>query len=368
MVKTKMQTRTSDVDLFRKRVALVIQGPVQSRGRTAASRNKPHREITHADVVDFDCTDTICSSIEQAKNLLGRSVYVAWSSDDTREIEARVGAQHVIRIEDDTPELPANSEVIPINNKFRQFTALSKGLAHLRSTECDFALKIRGDQSVCLDAMSAHLFDLEQRDLLRNKLVVPCFKKGMAFGIEEFYLGARLDILQEICRIFLSHNFAEFSRSVHTDLFGKLAWHFFGADLGLPLREFFIGERWDPVTKGQVEICRAGWDRLFITFPRDIWESAQWRGLPLGHEPANLYSGNDDDEIFQLLNGMTGIAVRDRIDQLQVLHELGVTDSERLSKFVFGNDALVRTRQHFWYPKLLQRILSRTKGLVSKFG
>lgn len=281
-----------EFDDFAKSIGMVIQGPVVSRGRTAATRDKPPEAVQESDVVCFDCAENIKALVDEGTRLYGRTVYVAWDTDDLSRLKSDLPDDALVVITDLTPKLPASGKAVAGNNKFRQFYAVQQGLLAIRAPNIKFAIKVRADQKPDLRALTQYLFDT-RFTYTETAIYVPSFKRGMSFGIEDFYLASSYSRLLELCRLMVGFGYREFSRDVHCDLFGKASQHFLGAKLDLPLREYFVRRSYSAETYGQLQIAQLAWSELFAPFPRSIWEGCAWRGVELGPYCGNLHDPNE---------------------------------------------------------------------------
>jgi len=322
-------------DLYKK-VAVIIQGPIISKGRTAKTRDLPVEQVTDADVVTYDCSQNVADMISGINGRFGRAICVTWASEDVSNIVRQVGAEAVLQIPDTTRTLDARNHIIPGNNKYRQFTSMLAGLRQLKSFGFDYALKIRTDQTLDLDALAAHLIGLDQAGQLQGRIIVPAYKSGMAFGVEDFYFGARYDVLMDFCEAYLGHGCSDFAFSVHCDIFGKVAFSRIDRHMSVPLASYFLANDWDPKTPSQKQVCRRAWSDLFATFPRKIWEGALWRGSLLGPYPGNRYS---DDPDGALMTEILKVTDTDSLPQSRLnsfVDYMYYSDWERLFGFVLG--------------------------------
>jgi hypothetical protein len=157
------------------KIGVVIQGPLLSRGRTGATAHIPFFQVKQSDIVDYDCVANISNLFSRYKYDFDDFVCVTWDTEDTSELESKIGKQAVLSINDITPFLPPKSSIITGNNKYRQFLSTLKGLERLAKNGCNYALKILTDQSLDLFKMKAHLFKVlvdEKNIYLKEEIII----------------------------------------------------------------------------------------------------------------------------------------------------------------------------------------------------
>jgi hypothetical protein len=256
------------------KIGVVIQGPLLSRGRTGQTANIGFFQVMQSDVVDYDCTPNIVELFSQYSHEFDDIVCVTWDTEDTSELEAKIGKQAIMSIADTTPILPAKGTIITGNNKYRQFLSTLKGLERLAKNGCTYALKIRTDQYLDLSKMKEHLLKILVEKNNTNRILVPAGTMQAPDEVEDFYFGARTDRLIDACKVFLDKP-ELFSNSVHADFFYKCAWLFDKGSSWPPNDSFTPSGKY---SKSQYFVIQSAWSTTFATFPRKIYETLVWRG------------------------------------------------------------------------------------------
>jgi len=255
------------------KIGVVIQGPLSSRGRTGATAHIGFFQVTQSDVVDYDCTPNIVELFSQYSHKFDDFVCVTWDTEDTSELEAKIGKQAVMSIADTTLIQNAKGAIINGNNKYRQFLSTLKGLERLAKNGCAYALKIRTDQYLDLSKMKEHLLKILVEKNNTNRILVPAGNMQSPDQVEDFYFGARTDRLIDACKVFLDK--PELFSSVHDDFFYKFAWLFDNGSSWPPSDSFTPAGKY---SKSQYLVIQSAWSTTFGTFPRKVYETLVWRG------------------------------------------------------------------------------------------
>jgi hypothetical protein len=256
------------------KVGVVIQGPLLSRGRTGATAHIEFFKVTQSDIVDYNCIANISNLFSRYRHEFHDFVCVTWNTENTSQLESDIGKQAVMSIADTTPFQQAKSSVITGNNKYRQFYSTLKGLERLAKNGCTYAIKIRTDQNLDLSKMKSHLLKVLTDETNTNRILLPGGNMQTPYEIEDFYFGARTQILIDACKVFLDKP-ELFSDSVHADFFYKCAWLLNGNSSWPPNDSFTPAGKY---SKEQHFVIQSAWLKFFGTFPREVYENLVWRG------------------------------------------------------------------------------------------
>jgi hypothetical protein len=224
---------------FVHQVGLIVQGPLRSRGRRGTSRNVAYDALTPADIVDFNCIDTI--------------------------------GQNLSRVDHGIPE---RDGLVPVNNKYRQILGFLRGCETLAERGCTLVAKVRTDQSIDVPRLLTETENLCGEGF---DIITPYFDTQRPRSINDFYLGGQLDAISEFCSTYLSS--PEKARSVHRDLYchlGKTAQQRASRLRSERFQHHFLRYR--------------GWEGVGI-YSRQIFESTIWRGELLNSHPEMRFAG-----------------------------------------------------------------------------
>ena len=260
-----------------KRIGIVLQGPLISRGRTGSTAQVGFSKVTNEDVVDYNCIPLIKKMFDLYSKEY-EIVCVIWDSEpDALKVELRrvVPEEAVVIIGDDTRYLPARGQVIPGNNKYRQIKSSLAGFEALSYRGCDYLAKVRSDQWVDIDLLVSDFMTHAEKKLLVPRLI----KKSPDYLVDFYFMGEK----ELVLRLFKAYLVApEIFESVHNDLFYVWGNVLIGKPfLPLKFRKFslhqrYIGKVWNNFTPGS----------------RSLYENLIWRGerLKSGRRGENIFS------------------------------------------------------------------------------
>jgi hypothetical protein len=190
------------------RLALVIQGPVESFGRTGASIG----DSTQQQNVKFDCNDNILRYVQEFKEDFKVILLSTWKGQNLDKLE-NLSDLYLVVDDDEATNLPriSTNEERAVNNKFRQYRSLLNGINFLEKMDIDLVVKVRTDQYV--DARSLAM----EASSNPHKFWTPLFYSGKPDYLEDFYMAGSPNNLKKLCEFILSGK--SLKRSPHTDLF-----------------------------------------------------------------------------------------------------------------------------------------------------
>jgi hypothetical protein len=246
------------------------------------------RQVTDADIVDYDCAPNAADMIRCYGGEFADIVCVTWNTEDTTRLESEIGSGPVMRIADTTPELPAKGRTIAGNNKYRQFLSTLKGLERLAASGCTHAIKVRSDQSLDLQRMRDHLIETVGERGARDRILTVGCNRSRPDELPDFYFGGAVDRLIDACRVYMDE--PELFDLVHPDLFYRWAWWFDGGGPRPPGRAYTPSGRH---TKAQLAVIRSAWSRLYGAFPREIFAGMVWRGAAFPDPEVDRYAFAD---------------------------------------------------------------------------
>lgn len=246
---------------------LIIQGPIESVGRTGKSLHNPFGGVGLDNVVRFDSSATINEYISNYSTLFDLIVVSTWDSEDTsRLISSR--NLHIIKSQDNLRSLHPYSRLSGYsgNNKYRQFHSMKAALEYGELKGIQFAVKVRSDHSVnaanLLDSVSQH----------PDHLWFPKIGNRKNY-LEDFYIGGSVRNLMKMCDSMLNQK--ALHRSVHYDLFYKSVQVLEEINFR-NVFDFFPRTHVWTVSQAKL-ISRANSD-FFSYFPLEVWNNQIWRG------------------------------------------------------------------------------------------
>jgi hypothetical protein len=246
---------------------LIIQGPIESVGRTGKSLHNPNGGIGLDSIVRFDSSATINEYISNYSTLFDLIVVSTWDSEDTSRLISSKNL-HIIKSQDNLRSLHPNSAHSGYsgNNKYRQFYSMKAGLEYGETKGIQFAIKVRSDNSV----NAACLLD----SVFQNPDHIWFPKIGDRKNyLEDFYIGGSVRNLMTMCDSMLNQR--ALHRSVHYDLFYKSVQVLEERNLR-NVFDFFPRTHVWTVSQANL-ISRANSDFLSY-FPLEAWNNQIWRG------------------------------------------------------------------------------------------
>lgn len=249
------------------RLALIIQGPVISVGRSGRTHIRKDAEVTDADIVRHDCrADIRRLAAEAAPHFTGGVVVSTWAGD------AAVDAPcPVIRSEESSVPVPRRGDDLhPLlrgNNKLKQFHLIARGLDALG--DADAVLKVRTDQFLDIGRAAAELAARVAADPQRIYTV----QFHTSYFFNDYYFGGATEVFADLVRSYLD-DYQEMHESIHVDV---------------PLRASLCSRHLRtlvPPTEADNPMLVEGLLKAFHynylgSFSGDLMASVVWRGAPL---------------------------------------------------------------------------------------
>jgi hypothetical protein len=245
--------------------ALVIQGPLRSRGRTFSSVSIP--QSNH---IDYDCTDNINRLIRDYRELFEIVIVCLWEEDYAVAKGNITDDENVVVISvmDRTRNF--------YSNKFRQFSSTHAGLKVANDLGIGHSIKIRSDQNLDLEALTAFLSRCSKSGL--DRVIVPYMIESDPFNLNDFYIAGPTNVLISLCELFVGKKAVSFYNDVHYDLFFKLAWVTRSKTWPRASLRSYISDYCPPHDAQQVLIAEQAWTTALLPAPESVWMSLEWRG------------------------------------------------------------------------------------------
>ena len=256
------------------KVGLIIQGPVISKGRSGSTIVTKFHQLTKKDIINYNCTPNIIDIYSKYCKEFGDFVFVTWDTEDTSELEYKIGKKAIMSIKDNTSPIDPLGTLLPGNNKYRQFLSTLKGLERLSKNECKYAIKIRSDINLDLLKVKKHLLNILKNKNQTHSILVPGGNLLSPDNVEDLYLASRTDVMIDACKIMLDK--PELYTSIHLDFFYKCAWLLLNKKNSWPPNINYTGA--GKYSKEQQLIVKSACSKIFKSFPREIYENLLYRG------------------------------------------------------------------------------------------
>jgi len=259
---------------MKKKIGLVIQGPLLSIGRTGDKlRQTPEQLIAEGGVIHYDCRDNIKRIINEFGNLFDEIVVSTWDNE-VKTGDGWVGAK-LISAPDPGGIKQANS--YKDNNKFRQFLSTLNGLRELEKSGVDIAVKIRTDIYLDLNKLvEDYVANIESKK--NPKAIYATVVHPATFLLHDLYFVSSLTAMSEFCESILGFDRFEFIPSVHREMVLKHAYKEYRNDISVPDWAYF------PISpaNGVNIMTRAIFDYMFknvyFSLDPDLFKNTLWRG------------------------------------------------------------------------------------------
>jgi hypothetical protein len=245
-------------------VGVLIQGPIQSRGRTLTNLN--HRV--------YDSTEDVKCSIRQAESLGWKISVVTWAG----ELLQGFNAEERNKVQQISFPLPGRSFSIRNdwsgNSKYRQYYSTLKGLQALQAQGCKYVIKVRSDNTLDLSSIAEYIYQLHE-DELDGRFYSPLINLDKPHMFYDFYAFAQIDYFSNFCNIMLYEK--ELCANIHFDVFYKWVLHSKNGKVGLS-DIFRVYPRFPKFSNSQLNLIRFGLAEVFRPLSEKTWKSVSWRG------------------------------------------------------------------------------------------
>jgi hypothetical protein len=200
---------------------LLIQGPLISVGRSGLTGGIGFSDVNESHVIEFNCIENIQEIFDTFSPYFKAMVCVIWENEDQENInllQKKIGRENTLIIQDQTRRINSKGEVIPGNNKYKQFFSSMKGVEFLINRGCKYAIKSRSDQR--LDYLKLSNEFLSEKNT-ENKIMIAGINKLIPDHLHDFYFCADSEILHRLFHDYLVKN--EIFDHVQFDIFYSFA-------------------------------------------------------------------------------------------------------------------------------------------------
>ena len=279
---------------FSQKSALVIQGPILSKGKSGKHFGDPDLPVEDS---FFDCSELINDIVKESKESFDLIVISTWDSEDTSKI-IELDKIRIIKSKQPIYRISKKSEP----NTFKQFYSILRGLDVAYNEECKFVVKIRTDTWV----EATKVLDLIKTD--PTKIWVVPFKSPNC--ITDFFFGGNITNMQIFTDTILKPNFfyrtVYKSASIHYSLFYQYAYR----QESVLKRLFFWNYYYSYfLSLSKVRTIKSAWENFYSQIPQEIYNSMKWRGfgIPIKsqHTETELDFKFENWTQIQLLNSKT---------------------------------------------------------------
>jgi len=264
------------------RIAVLVQGPILSRGRTLRDVSKK----------EFDSSESILSIFSQAKSNGFEFIFVKWAGEALpASLLTNIPESSILNIE--FPKVRMLFRVFnnwKVNSKYRQFWAISKGLDYLQEKNIDYVIKVRSDSELNLKNLESFISSLDP-SLKNNTILIPFLNVEKPALFSDYYFASDILNFKKFVNVVLYRK--ELYSNIHFDVFYK--WAIQNSEIS-KMRSFlalYFPEKERPNASSQ-RIVQNAWMNCFYPLPRNIYEDFTWRGERFGDYADCLYLFSDD--------------------------------------------------------------------------
>lgn len=259
---------------MKKKIGLVIQGPLMSIGRTGDKlRQTPEQLLAEGGIVEYDCRDNIQRIINEFGNLFDEIVVSTWDNE-VKPGDSWSGAK-LVSVPDPGGIKQANS--YKDNNKFRQFLSTLNGLKELDKSGIDVAVKIRTDIYLDLNRLVGdYLKSIESNK--NPKAIYATVVHPATFLLHDLYFVSSLSAMSEFCESILGFDRFEFIPSVHREMVLKHAYKEYRDDIFVPDWAYFPVSPANGVNAKTRKIFDYMFKNVYFSLDPELFKKTLWRG------------------------------------------------------------------------------------------
>lgn len=246
------------------KIGVIIQGPINSRGRTMKDLNPRN----------FDASENINQLFQRISKMGAQPILVTWDQEDTSKLNSKV-QEDTLKI-----QMPQTTTVFRLrnnitrNNKYKQFYSVLAGVEELSDRDFDYILKIRTDQNLPVEALIKHISNLDE-NTIGERIFTPLFNLDKPNMFYDFYYFSTTTIMKNFHELMMYSK--EICTNVHYDTFYR--WGLRKSKISL--RHIFnIYPKYPVFTQKQIIQMHDIWEDSFSVLPSQAWRDLIWRGEP----------------------------------------------------------------------------------------
>ncbi len=256
------------------KVALLIQGPLKSVGRSGKNACADLKNLEIGDVVSYDCRKSIKKLLKKYGHLFNQIILSTW---DDEILEYEDNSIEIYKFnKNKVPKLPdkwwINDSYVSKNNMFYQFYGCLFGLKKIRK-DINYVIKIRTDLIINLQ----EIYDFLKENYEKDTILVPKFNsKGTYF--EDLYFAGNMKIIRKFLESITKRDeqgTLSYHDSPHTNPILKLAYA--EEKESLPFEEKYY-KSYGFGSLEQYIILYHTFNKYFRALPFDIAKKTKWRG------------------------------------------------------------------------------------------
>jgi hypothetical protein len=246
------------------KLGVIIQGPINSRGRTM--KNLTPR--------NFDASENINQLFHRIVQTGAYPILVTWDSEDTHKLDLKV-VNDALKI-----RMPSTSRIFRLknnierNNKYKQFYSVLAGVEELHFRNYDYILKIRTDQDLPIEALINHIVQIDEKTI-EERIFTPLLNLDKPNMFYDFYYFSTTTTMKKFHQIMMYSK--EICSNVHFDAFYR--WGLRNSKIRARY-VFNIYPKYPKFTKKQVQLMHDIWEDGFNVLPIRSWRELIWRGEP----------------------------------------------------------------------------------------
>ena len=257
-------------------VALLIQGPLKSIGRSGKTSSVNLHNIHSSDVISFDCRKSITLLIKKYGYLFNQIILSTWNDEtlEYKEDSIEIYKFNKNKVpKGDRSRSWIKNPFVSKNNTFYQYYGCIFGLKKIRN-DINHVVKIRTDQFINLE----QIFKFMEKNYEKDTILVSKFnsKKGPYF--EDFYFAGSKKIIQKFLESIIARDkegILLYSDSPHHNPLLKFA--FSESKKTISFEDKYY-KKFGYGSLEQYVIMFYIFEKYFRAFPFEIAKNMKWRG------------------------------------------------------------------------------------------
>jgi hypothetical protein len=248
-------------------VGLLIQGPLISVGRSGLTGGVGFSDVNESHIIKYNCIENILEIFETFSPYFKEIVCVVWQNEDQEKInllQKKIGKANVLIIKDQTKRINSKGEIIPGNNKYKQFFSSMKGVELLLDRGCRYSIKSRSDQKFNYLTLANEFLSKESN---KKKLMIAGINKLIPDHLHDFYFCGDSVMLHGLFHDYLVNT--EIFDHVQFDIFYSFS-RSYGMIPKLPYDLFKTPLMHDFIVKFLKDHCLVG--------SKEVFSELMWRG------------------------------------------------------------------------------------------
>lgn len=260
---------------MRKKIGLVIQGPLTSIGKSGEQLRLTLEELNaRGGAIHYDCRPNIQRIINEFGSLFDYIVVSTWDNE-IMPGESFPGAK-LISVPDPGGIKRAKYHYKD-NNKFRQYESTLNGLKELEKSGVDYAVKIRADIYLDLQKLTKSFFTSIEKNDNPKAIYAPVIHKP-TFLLHDLYFAARLKTLKDFCEAILAYDRFEFISSAHMEVILKHTHVQYKRVINVPDWAYFPMSPLLGINSSTRQIFDYMLENIYFPLDPDIFRGTHWRG------------------------------------------------------------------------------------------